>query len=114
MPAVTDDDADREWFLNGATGSLTPWRSNFPTRLLLKDPTFLEFLQKSVVATPRGLTGVLSSVHAQMLDRDMIAIKPSPDCFAEPYMGPTDHDIRNIIAIVNRERKAKFQAELAA
>ena len=92
MPTVTDDDADKEWFLNGATGSLTAWRANFPTRLLLKDPTFLEFLQKAVVATKNGLTGVYSSVHAQMIVGDLIATKSFPACFSDPFMGPTDSD----------------------
>ena len=62
MPAVANDDAAEEWFLNGASGSLTPWRANFPTMLLLKDPTFLDFLQRSAVATRPGLTGVVSAV----------------------------------------------------
>ena len=69
MPAVANDGADEEWFLNGASGSLTPWRANFPKALLLKDPSFLDFLQRSAAATRAGLTGVLSAVHAQMLHR---------------------------------------------
>ena len=112
MPVVTDDNADKGWFLNGATGSLTAWRSNFPTRLLLKDPTFLDFCQRAVVATKSGLTGVYSSVHAQMIVRDLIVTKPSPDCFSEPFMGPTDSDIARVIVLVNRDLKQDDQIKL--
>ena len=89
MPDPAPATVNEEWFLNGGSGRLTGWRATFPTTLLFKHPDFLPFLQQATVATKTGLTGVYNSVHGQLLARELLTVKPSPDCFAEPYMGPT-------------------------
>jgi len=113
MPTAATAAAEEEWFLNGATGSLTSWRHQFPTHLLIADPSYLAFLQELTVPTKNGQTGVLSSVHAQLLHRRLLTVKPDPECFAEPYLGPTDHDGDTIVALINREAQLDYQLKLA-
>ena len=84
-------EVDTSWFLDGASGTIAPFRSKFPDHLRNKDPAHIRFLLDGAATNNKGQVQVYNEAHAILRMHGLLGAKTEAQAFADPFptTGPT-------------------------
>ena len=84
-------EVDVSWFLDGATGTIAPFRSKFPDYLRTKDPAHILFLLDGTAFNNKGQVQVYNEAHGILRMHGLLGSKTEAQAFTDPFptTGPT-------------------------
>ena len=89
-PPKTADAERPPWALDGSTGTLAMFRSNFPNHAMKAEPSTYTLLLEGTVVLKGEKTGVLNTAHAFLISRRAIPPRTLEEVFADPFQGLTN------------------------